>query len=326
MVAIIHGLPQTINNADVDVDFPVDGELEDMSESGLTLPLPGEHTPARSFIHLCQLSRILSSVLSQLYTTTERRGGTDKIKRLDQQLDSWIDNVQNGEEHDASFLATTDGRGRLSELWVSLMFHVTKLLIHRPGLTFESSSSQFQECLDVCTEASSSIIEWCSRAALDTIQGAVPPLPSLAFQCGLMHIYYRCSRSSNLWPLSRCTKKDSPAYVNQAVTFLKQVASLGKGQNSYQPFMQAILDSVELLRSLSRAVLQPDLTGLESMQNLTAPAAEESMTEQQNPMGLTPGTMLYSVVGDPALESINQFDSLSWIFDDQLSPFINTLQ
>jgi hypothetical protein len=323
-VAIIHGLPQTINNSDVDVDFPLDADLDDLSDSGLTLPLPGETTPVSNFIKFCHLAQLLSLVLSQLYTTTERRGGAEKIRKLNQQLESWgqtTADVQVLGEGDEPPTMAIAGNGHLPDLWLPLMFQVTKLLIHRPGLTFEPSTVQFQECLDVCTEISSRIIELCSQAVPIAIDGIIPPVHGLVFHCGLMHIYYHCTHSCHVQSV-KYTKGTSTAFINQAVAFLLQVVPPRKHQSPRDILNLAIMDSVGLLQSLSRAVLQAHYNELGQVQNFGTTILDGSIIK---PGILATDAELDNVVVDSALENMNQFDSLSWIFADQLSPFLNSL-
>ena len=72
LTAVIHDLLQLIYDADVDNDSPVDYILQNTTATQLLQPLPGESIPVSIFCHYTELTRILSRMLAELYTSTPR--------------------------------------------------------------------------------------------------------------------------------------------------------------------------------------------------------------------------------------------------------------
>ncbi|KAH6654224.1 fungal-specific transcription factor domain-containing protein [Truncatella angustata] len=296
--AIIHGLPQTIKDADVDVDLPSDGELEATSDSGLTLPLPGENTPIRDFITLCRLSQILSSMLSQLYTTTNRRGGRDKIKGLDGHLLLWEVRLRNNDDADDiehSLKQSADCESS-PKMWLSLMKNVARLLIYRPGLTFDTTTPQFRECLDVCTRVSFNIVSLLTQAQARELRVIMPSVYGLVFQCALVHVYYHLPDHSQ--SPARFSKEESADHVQRSIDFLRD-AVFTHASSRDDAFILTITDSVALLQAISPKVLG---------------------------CCVSPTAAWHDSAYGPVLETMNQLESLSWVFDDQASPFLYTFE
>jgi hypothetical protein len=75
-----------INDLDVDAELPLDCDFDEVTATAVALPLPDETTRLRIFLSHVRLTRITSSCLKQLNTTTRRRGGADKILKLDREL------------------------------------------------------------------------------------------------------------------------------------------------------------------------------------------------------------------------------------------------
>ncbi|KAI1840921.1 hypothetical protein JX266_012857 [Neoarthrinium moseri] len=316
-IAIAHGLPRTVNDADVDVDYPLDGDLEDMSGMGMSLPLPGETTPVHDFIRFCHLSRVLSSMLSQLYTTTDRRGGPEKISRLDQQLRTWHDRFDESLNHTEDIGSPPSSiydHKHLTSVWLPLMQHVARLLIHRPGLTFDPSTPKFRECLAVCTDASSEIVDICTRTAPAALRGVIPPVHALVFQCGMMHIFYHLHSSGNGQHSSEFHEESSAAVVERAIVLLSTASAENRDSGH---FVRTINDSVALLQSLSRVVLQHGRHKSRTPQ--TSESENLGTGEFQDGLGTC---VLDLDSGIHELGDINQLESLSWVFDDADSPLI----
>jgi hypothetical protein len=193
-----------IQDTDVDNDLPIDCELEDLGSAGLSHPLPGEPTPVFIYIRFIQLSKIISMILSLLYTTTQRREGEEKIVNLDRELRGWSQNL-NSALHLSSSLENVDkalpkprlqrflDTEKLMIAWLDIMANYALVLIHRPALTFDQSTPCFRESLNVAVKATSAIL-WLSsasafhRKALD----CAPFGPAVVFQSALMQIFNSC--------------------------------------------------------------------------------------------------------------------------------------
>ncbi|CAK7205113.1 hypothetical protein SEUCBS139899_007878 [Sporothrix eucalyptigena] len=202
VVSIIHGLPRLITDDDVDVDYPLDCELNETSATAPAFPLPGETTPVSGFTTYVQLGRILSDMLAELYTTTKRRRGAEKIAALQNAVQAWrqrthwppdadgTDAAESPDHADTLGSPDSDSHAKMA-LWTAFMAHLTTLLIHRPALTFDDTTAPFAESLRVCAEASAAILRLLGSQAGRTILGIAPAGPGLILQCGLIHVFYR---------------------------------------------------------------------------------------------------------------------------------------
>ncbi|KAI1747692.1 hypothetical protein F4782DRAFT_543308 [Xylaria castorea] len=156
MTAISQGLPMLIHDNDVDIDYPIDCDLSSGNSPDISLPLPGESTPVNDFIAFVHLSRILSAILDQLYTTTSRRNGPVKIAKLRSELLGW------NRRFVGQLGGHIDGNGLLkpvitphsnphdespSQLLLPSLSNMAVMLIHRPGLTFAETTPEFHESL-----------------------------------------------------------------------------------------------------------------------------------------------------------------------------------
>ncbi|KAI1278205.1 fungal-specific transcription factor domain-containing protein [Xylaria sp. FL0933] len=203
MTAISHGLPTLIQDRDVDIDFPLDCDLSQGDPEHLSLPLPGESTPVNDFIALVHLGRILSTILEQLYTTTSRRNGPEKIAKLRNELLGWnqkfTSQFESQIDSDGLLKPLISGRHSpcdesLSRILLPLLSNMAIMLIHRPGLTFSGNTLGFQESLKWCLLSSSKIIEDAYIVSLDLRMHRIvfTPSPNIIFQSALLHIYVWC--------------------------------------------------------------------------------------------------------------------------------------
>lgn len=227
ITSIVHGLPLLINDIDVDNDMPTDCRLHDLNDTELLHPLPGQTTPVFYFNHYVTMGKKLSSILHNLYTTTQRRQGGIKIERLDRDMKVWSQNLD----------AIEDSGMNLMVLWLRLLTHLAMVLIHRPGLTFaENTTPEFGTCLNACVRSSTEILHLLGGAGSDTtlyFHSLSPVGPGLVFQCALMHVYCQCK----LKTLSNLEASDFP---------------------SLQESIGAIYNAVDLLERYSqRALLYP---------------------------------------------------------------------
>ena len=318
LAAIVHGLPQLINDVDIDVDYPIDCDLETLSTSELSFPLPGESTSVLEFVTLIHLSRIMSTTLSQLYTTTDRRSGEEKIPRLRRELQSWKHRFGYDSETRPAMgygdVRTT--KPPLLQLWFPLMENVTTLLINRPGLTFDATTTEFRECLDICVTTCSTIIiliqDHYHQASINSL---IPPSNSLIFQCALMHIFYQCCMQDD-HTSARVATKASEELVAKSIEMLSTNLAI-LGADSSESLHTAISNTLILLRRLSDAMLvgydAAEDPGVESESPLLATALENQTFSE-------PSSLLDASSGH-ALESLNHLDGLDWIIDSSTTPF-----
>ncbi|KAL3490717.1 fungal-specific transcription factor domain-containing protein [Aspergillus germanicus] len=263
VTAVVHGLPPLISDADVDNELPTDCHLGDFAATELLHPLPGQTTPVSFFNHYATLSKKMSSILDLLYTTTQRRQGVARIERLDRDIKVWSQNLgldEDDPEPDSHSHAVTGGCGALL-LYLRLLSRFCIILIHRPGLTFDDSTSEFADCLDACVRASTELIRLLGLLDLGhSFLSFCPIGPGLIFQCALMHIFYQCkSRTLNF--MGSPTLQESTDLILQVITVLEKCR-----RNPRTPSAEAIQGDCQA-RSIDSAIavlrntillLQPD--------------------------------------------------------------------
>ncbi|KEF60555.1 uncharacterized protein A1O9_02116 [Exophiala aquamarina CBS 119918] len=329
ITSIVHGLPRLINDTDVDNEMPTDCILDDVNAEHISYPLPGENTPVFLFNQYVSLGQKLSTVLEQLYTTTQRRGGAEKIRRLDREMRVWnhtfnalprIDAFEVGE--DGSHLldrTSVHNASELTMLWLQLLANISMVLIHRPALTFSVQVPEFGKSLNSCVKSSTAILnildhEWFGG----WLRSICPSGPSLIFQSGLMHIYSACLT----------TKAGEPDQVTNMRAVAKAIALLQLylpgNQNpssvQYNPGdlrSQWIGDAVSTLRSLEIALLarsqsSPTMGRLDIMVGADLPSVSHA-TQVDN---IQPALATLDTWNTNALESLNNFNNFDWIWGD----------
>lgn len=313
MTAFTHGLPQLIQDDDVDVDYPVDCSLDVIDIEQLSFPLPGETTQVNSFIALVHLSLILASILEQLYTTTKRRHGGEKIGKLHNRLQAWNERFR-PLEPDIHF----DGYNDTAQVWLAFLYHFAMLMIHRPGLTFDDETSQFRECLEHCQSACSEILRISfSPAGRGSILGIAPLGPSILFQSGLMDIHYHCYTAIGVTQGShRDQRPKTIEIVQNLLSDYRSACRTGDGPRADcqgDIWNTAMLEASQVLQSLNSAMS----TRLGPISHLAGEAGEQSLLGRP-----TPALSLGPAGGDSALLTdlgslgdLNQLDYLDWILD-----------
>lgn len=310
------GLPQLIHDADVDVDYPIDCELDGVEATEISFPLPGETTGIMPFLALVGLSRILADVLEKLYTTTSRRRGPEKIKRLHNDLINWR---QRFESH---FSKPYDSQSGISitRTLLSVLDQLTIIWIHLPGLTFENTTPEFQTSLDECTAASSSLIEILISVPNLHILSNIPIGPNIVLQCGLVHIFYQLNHMNRAGQAPLTSPKNSKAMLGQAINVLSRYTNLSLGQSSEvqsysQPFLVAVSEASQLLQSLRQDVIEKDPVAMDvssdtsNAQLFSANPSSDNTWFQQMPL-------LSGVDGEfGSLEDLNNLDYMEWIMD-----------
>lgn len=320
ITSFTHGLPQIIQDSDVDVDFPADCELTTIETDQLDFPLPGETTPASDFISLAHLGRILASTLEQLYTTTKRRHGAEKIRRLHESLQAWkerFNGSMRSESQTRSFATT--------RIWLDFMYQFAQLMIHRPGLTFDDKTPDFQQSLENCRAASVEIVRHASSpAGRAGLLGVAPLNAGLLFQSGLMQIYHQCYIETGL-PLH--SPQDSVFDVLEVVQELlanyqpAYQMQAGDEVDSWRPkWTRAMSEACQLLRSLQQ---ETSLSINYYPRLMYAPACSGDTIGSRNPAqamsqsredGHSPPSVFFGV---GSVDSLNNLESLDWILDEQ---------
>lgn len=327
MTAITHGLPKLINDSNVDIDMPIDCELGVVSATSLAYPLPGEHTPIRDFNSFVHLNRVLSSTLTQLYTTTDRRGGSKKMERLSAKLQSWEQRflLHNHEIYSTPEVSPKDGDLSTSDVVLPLMAEVAKLLIHRPGLTFDRQTSPFRRCLEVCTEASTNIIYLASKGvghkSLNLIS---PPICGLIFQSALMHVYYHCHPTDGHLAGSSATAS-SADIIQKAVEFLDRTL-YSQSRENQEPgdTSSAVSHAIQLLRAILQVLpvlADPSSYTVDTMDSEIPRTSEATSQEPGQALPSHDLNAIFDELMCSPLEGNDLMGSFDWLLDTELSPW-----
>lgn len=89
--AALTGMPLLLRESDIEIDYPVDVDDENVTQTGFLPTLPGESTRLSSALALFGASRILTRVLEDLYPSKSGyKVNASKVHSLVGQLDSWL--------------------------------------------------------------------------------------------------------------------------------------------------------------------------------------------------------------------------------------------
>lgn len=84
------GLPRSLRDDNIECEYPVDADDENVTRKGFRPGVPGESTKLSSALALFRGARILGKVLEQNYTVTACKGlSLQTIANLNDELDSW---------------------------------------------------------------------------------------------------------------------------------------------------------------------------------------------------------------------------------------------
>jgi len=90
LTAAMTGLPILLREEDIRTEYPEDVDDENITETGFLPTLPGESTRLSSAIALFAASRILNTVLHDLYSPeSEYDVYVSKLRAVSNQLDEW---------------------------------------------------------------------------------------------------------------------------------------------------------------------------------------------------------------------------------------------
>ncbi|KAF3940430.1 hypothetical protein ABW19_dt0204437 [Dactylella cylindrospora] len=136
------GLPTLISDSEVNVDYPADIDDEYVSESGFLPTMPGDHTKISSALALFRGSRILSKVLSTIYSTKPHQKQSYKqLQKLEEDLNAWKTNLP--EHLRLEFVNGMPGTNIVHSRSPLLVFayYYIRILIHRSTIGSDSNSS-----------------------------------------------------------------------------------------------------------------------------------------------------------------------------------------
>lgn len=304
----------------MDVDYPLDCYLDQADVSELNLPLPGETTPVNQFIAFAHLSQIFATILQQLYTTTHRRHGSEKITKLYNDLQAW-------RQHFRSCLVdpiASNTGADIPNLWLSALAAFANILIHRPGLTFDETTSQFWNCLNHCTRASTALIQLCcSQSGRHALMGIVPIGPATLFQCGLMHVYSRIY-TRDVDPDWRSIPPNSSAELIGMVSQLLQDYAAAHSTpregsiDGTHRSRDALSTSSSLLSFLTNIVTSNDQrTGGLATPGTTSIRPTESLPWfRHTPSPMRNQAPALDMLTTGSLDDMNQLEYLDWVLDN----------
>ncbi|KAL8781980.1 MAG: hypothetical protein Q9213_005764 [Squamulea squamosa] len=133
--AALLGLPKILQEGDIDTDYPVDVDDENISDQGFQPTLPGESTRLASALALFRGSRILAKALDGLYPASLSYDlSLQKIEALKDELDRWLNSLApHVRLQFAQDKPSTNIVGSRSP-FLSLAYEYIRTLIHRPAV------------------------------------------------------------------------------------------------------------------------------------------------------------------------------------------------
>ncbi|RWA12355.1 hypothetical protein EKO27_g2752 [Xylaria grammica] len=306
-----HGLPRLIHDNDVDIDYPLDCDLDNGGSSLISLPLPGETTPVNDFIAFIHLGRILSAILDQLYTTTSRRNGPERMVKLRGELLGW------NQRFAGQLGGQIDSNGLLRPL---VSGHDNP-----PGLTFAETTPEFSESLKWSAFSSSLIIDCASIIASGSLHCRIvfPPVPNVIFQSAMMHVFLWCQRPDqrDFFGISR---NSSVVQIRLAIDIFSKrpfMNSTEDGWHWHTPeySSSALYECLDLLQSLSSLILGSTPMTLDDSESAS------SLWDIQAPV-VAPGAPGRDFgTSDAALYDLNHLDYLDPLFEHSIAQISDSI-
>lgn len=321
-MAVTYGLPRLIQDSDVDTAMPVDCELQYIDDQPLVHPLPGESTPVALYIYYVELLKLVSEILAQLYTTSSRRGGADKIATLDRDLRVWHHGCTRACKlslHEIGDVTKRMYNARSSPCsvsekrmvtWLEIMVNYTMILIHRPALTFDLETQRFRDSLNCCLRCSTAILHLMDSDSIEIWDTLIAPLgPSVVFQSGLMSVLHHCyaveARASGSIPLG-----EEKYSIPKALQILQRMQSQQVHGNTSSASNQLLQAPMSLLMDLNR-----NLTGMkDTLQDdgtLLLPSNDVFAADQLQAQTFTTEHDLWN---STPFNQFNIFDEIDWDF------------
>ncbi|KAL4936802.1 fungal-specific transcription factor domain-containing protein [Aspergillus oleicola] len=302
ITSIVHGLPTLISDTDVDNDMPTDCQFRCFEDTELIHLLPGQTTPVFFFNHYVAIGKKLSHVLDVLYTTTQRRQGAAKIERLDWDMRVWSQNFDADENIPDSIQvhvgSPDSGCGKII-FWLRVLTHLSMVLIHRPGLTFDESTPEFATCLTACATSSSVIIHLLDVSELGTacFRSLLPIGPGTIFHCALTLAF---SQSAAIPAVHESVDAISKA-IDILEKYHQQASSGNFGEIETSFYIDSINATIKTLRNL--ALL------------LQHPSSHLSGDTESWPSDTALGGVPYSPFGINSLYDLNHMTAMVWVQD-----------
>lgn len=159
LTAAMTGLPILLREEDIRTEYPEDVDDENITETGFLPTLPGESTRLSSAIALFAASRILNTVLHDLYSSeSEYDVYVSKLRAASNQLDEWAQNLPPHLRlefaQDKPATNVTSSRSPL----LSLVYYYIRSLVHRPAVCFADEQIRSPSVLAV-SDSSKHIIQ-----------------------------------------------------------------------------------------------------------------------------------------------------------------------
>lgn len=152
-----------------------------------------------AFVSLVKVARIVAQAQELLYTTTNRRGTSTKIRTLDRLLDQWANTLPDHLQINFGDMAQMSpdearadlGQGAPEVVFTQLVYLYARLLIHRPALSFKPQTDQSQASLLKCMEVSMQTLLLLSYFRQYLLLFDINPGAHVytLWQCGLMSLY-----------------------------------------------------------------------------------------------------------------------------------------
>lgn len=135
--AALTGLPVLLDESDVQTEYPMDVDDENVSETDVLPTLPGQPTRISSALALFRASRILTKILQEtLPSRFDYVVYTSKLRSVADQLDGWLQNLPPHLRldfiRDKPITNITSSRSLL----LLLVYYFMRSLIHRPAVCF----------------------------------------------------------------------------------------------------------------------------------------------------------------------------------------------
>lgn len=135
--SVLTGMPVLLRESDIETEYPIDIDDENVTESGFLPTLPGESTRISSALALFSASRILNKALEDLYPSKSGYNVyISKLRAVAGQLDEWLHalpaHLRLEFSQDKPSTNVTSSRSPL----LSLVYYLIRSLIHRPAVCF----------------------------------------------------------------------------------------------------------------------------------------------------------------------------------------------
>lgn len=153
------GMPVLLREADIQTEYPVDVDDENVTESGFLPTLPGESTRLSSALALFSASRILTKALEDLYPSRSNYEiSVSKMRVISEQLDEWLKmlpaHLRLEFSQDKPSTNVTSSRSPL----LSLVYYFIRSLVHRPAVCFADENLRSPSILAI-SDSSKHIIQ-----------------------------------------------------------------------------------------------------------------------------------------------------------------------